>query len=313
MRFIADMREGDSVGDIYLVKQKRSLTTKNGKAYESLILQDRTGTIDAKIWDPGSPGIGEFDALDYVDIVGDVTSFQGNRQLNVKRARRCRDGEYDPANYVPSTEKDAKELYAQLIRYVNDVVKEPHLQRLLQLFFVEDQDFIRAFRISSAAKAIHHGFVGGLLEHTVSVTNLCYYYCKAYPLLNRDLLITAALLHDIGKVRELSAFPANDYTEEGQFIGHIIIGVEMIDEKMREIPDFPALLALELRHCILAHHGELEFGSPKKPAIMEAAALHYADNTDAHMETFKELLTNGQSAGWLGYQNTLGSNIRKTE
>ena len=142
MRFIADMREGDSVGDIYLVKQKRSLTTKNGKAYESLILQDRTGTIDAKIWDPGSPGIGEFDALDYVDIVGDVTSFQGNRQLNVKRARRCRDGEYDPANYVPSTEKDAKELYAQLIRYVNDVVKEPHLQRLLQLFFVEDQDFI---------------------------------------------------------------------------------------------------------------------------------------------------------------------------
>ena len=132
--------------------------------------------------------------------------------------------------------------------------------------------------------------------------------------LKRDLLITVALLHDIGKTRELSRFPRNDYTEAGQFIGHIIIGVQMIDEKIKDIPDFPELLANEVRHCILAHHGELEYGSPKKPAIAEALALNFADNTDAKLEIFKEALQAGQpDAGWIGYQGLLESNIRRTE
>lgn len=312
MRYIRELKEGSKTNDIYLVKKKQSLVTKNGKAYDSLTLQDKTGTIDAKIWDPNSMGIGDFDELDYVDITGDVTTFQGHLQLNIKRARKASEGEYDPADYLPVSSKNIDDMMAAIGKYIN-VVKNKYLHALLEEFFVEDKDFVKAFRQSSAAKSVHHGFVGGLAEHTLGVTNLCYFYCKNYPILNRDLLITAALLHDIGKTRELSSFPKNDYTEEGQFIGHIVIGCEMIDEKIKEIPGFPTLLANEVRHCILAHHGELEFGSPKKPALIEALALNFADNTDAKMEIFKEALEKGQSSDWVGYQNLLESNIRKTE
>ncbi len=312
MQFIETLSEGTNVHSIYLCKKKQELKTKAGKAYDSLTLQDKTGTIDAKIWEPGNMGIGEFDNLDYVDITGGITVFQGQLQLNVPRARRCHEGEYVPADYLPVSEKSIDEMFAELTKYI-DQIEEPHMKKLLQMFFIEDKDFAAKFCSSSAAKMIHHGFVGGLLEHTLGVTNLCYYYCKAYPLLKRDLLIPAAMLHDIGKTRELSAFPKNDYTEEGQFIGHIVIGVEMIDDKMRGIPDFPPILATELRHCILSHHGELDYGSPKVPAIMEAAALNFADNTDARMEIFKELINGSNQPDWIGYQNGLSTNVRKTE
>lgn len=312
MHFIADLREGDSVRDIYLCKKKQELRTKAGKSYDSLTLQDKTGTLDAKIWDPGNAGIGDFDNLDYVEVTGDITSFQGSLQLNVKRVRRAAEGEYDPKDYLPVSDRSIDEMWADFIRYI-DKIEEPHMKALLQAFFLEDTGFAAAFRGSSAAKTMHHGFVGGLLEHSLNVTKLCYAYCSLYPTLKKDLLVPAAMLHDIGKTRELSAFPRNDYTEEGQLIGHIVIGVEMIDEKLKAIPDFPPILALELRHCILAHHGKLEFGSPKVPALMEAAALNYADNTDAHMEMFKEILQGNNTDPWAGYQARVESNVRRTE
>jgi 3'-5' exoribonuclease len=174
-------------------------------------------------------------------------------------------------------------------------------------------DFVKRFKFSSAAKSVHHGFVGGLLEHTLSVLKLCQFYVKQYPILNEDLLYTAALCHDIGKVYELSAFPENDYTDDGQLLGHIVMGCEMVGEQIREIPGFPKKLGNELKHCILAHHGELEFGSPKKPALVEAVALNFADNTDAKMETMKEIFkAAGDQNDWLGYNRLLESNIRKT-
>ena len=182
----------------------------------------------------------------------------------------------------------------------------------MQNLFIRDEKFVKSFKNSSAAKTVHHSFVGGLLEHTLSVVKLCDYYCRMYPLLNRDLLLSAALCHDIGKTRELSAFPRNDYTDAGQFLGHIVIGVEMVGEKIREIEGFPELLSAELKHCILSHHGEFEFGSPKKPAIMEAAALNFADNTDAKMQTFTELLEGTKETEWLGFNRLFESNIRKT-
>ena len=311
MKYIQDFREGNNIHDIYLCRKKLSLVGKNGKSYDSLTLQDKTGTVDAKIWDPGNMGIGDFDELDYIDIIGEVTIFQGKPQVNVKRVRKCREGEYDPKEYLPVSSKNNDEMYRELLK-ICDSVRQRDLNRLLKLFFREDTEFIKKFRMSSAAKAVHHGFVGGLLEHTLSVTKLCDTYAKLYPELSRDLLISAALLHDIGKVRELSLFPKNDYTEEGQMIGHIIIGVEMIDDKLRLIPDFPPLLASQLRHCILAHHGELEYGSPKKPSIMEAAALNFADNTDAKLEIFKELTQRPTENEWLGYQGLLDANIRRT-
>ncbi len=312
MKYIESFREGERISGIYLCKNRQSALTKTGKAYENVILQDKTGTADAKIWDPNSQGIDDFANLDYVDIVADVTSFQGQMQLNIKRARKAREGEYNPVDYLPVSSKDINEMYQELLGFVAKV-KNPYLSQLLKSLFVEDKDFVKAFKFSSAAKTVHHGFVGGLLEHTLSVTKLCDYYINYYPMINGDLLYTAAMCHDIGKVYELSAFPANDYTDEGQLLGHIMIGAEMVGERIRQIPGFPVKLGNELKHCILAHHGELEYGSPKKPALLEAIALNFADNTDAHMQTMIEALkAAGENQGWLGYNRLFESNIRKT-
>ena len=231
--------------------------------------------------------------------------------MNVKRVRKCAEGEYDEQEYMPVSKKNLDEMYAQLLQLIASV-KNTYLNTLLRRFFVDDKVFAERFKKASAAKSVHHGFIGGLLEHTLGVAKLCDYYCTAYPVLKRDLLLTAAICHDIGKVREISAFPTNDYTDEGQFLGHIVIGSEMIGEKIREIAGFPSLLEMELKHCILSHHGEYEFGSPKKPAIIEAVALTYADNTDAKMETFTELLAATQETGWLGFNRLFESNLRNS-
>lgn len=311
MRLISDLREGDMVKEVYLCKQKQILKTKNGKSYYSMLLQDKSGTIDTKIWDLSS-GIDNFEAMDFVCIDGQVTSFQGNLQLNVHRLRRAQQGEYNPADFMPATKKDVGEMIFCLTNYVNSV-KEEHLHKLLSMLFIEDKEFVKRFAAHSAAKSVHHGFIGGLLEHTVSVTKLCDYMAANYPLINRDLLITAALLHDVGKVYEISDFPQNDYTDEGQLLGHIFIGARMAENLADKIPGFPAKLKTELCHCILAHHGELEYGSPKKPALVEALALNMADNTDAKLQTFTEAVDNNtNNTGWLGYNRLFESNIRRT-
>lgn len=312
MKFINELREGEKISGIYLCKHKQAAVTKNGKPYENLILQDKTGTIDGKIWEPNSLGIDEFDPLDYIDVVGDVTSFQGSLQVSIKRARKAGEGEYDPGNYLPVSDKNVDTMYQELLGCAAQV-KNPYLHRLLMSFFEEDEEFVRAFKGNSAAKTVHHGFIGGLLEHTLSVTKLCQYYCKTYPILNHDLLLTSAMLHDIGKTKELSPFPKNDYTDDGQLLGHIMIGAEMVHDKAREIPGFPEKLESEVKHCILAHHGELEYGSPKKPALAEAVALNLADNTDAKMETLTEIFNGaGEQKDWLGYNRFFESNLRKS-
>ena len=312
MRYIETFHEGNHISDIYLCKTKQIQLTKTGKEYGNLILQDKTGTIEAKIWDLSSPGVGEFDAMDYVHIEADVTLFQNANQLNVRRIRTAGEGEYVEADYLPVSKKEIGKMYEELLGFVRSV-KNPWLNQLLSGYFVEDKEFAKAFQFHSAAKTVHHGFVGGLLEHTLSVVKLCDYYAGYYKTLNRDLLLTAAMFHDIGKMQELSRFPENDYTDDGQLLGHIMIGTEMISERIRQIPDFPPRLASELKHCILAHHGELEYGSPKKPALLEALALNFADNTDAKMETMIEALAaGGTNKGWLGYNRLLETNIRKT-
>lgn len=311
MKFIKDLKPGDRVADIYMCKHKLSATTKNGKEYYSVTLQDKTGTVDAKVWEPYSDGIDEFDDTDCIDVFGEVTSFNGALQVNIKRARKCHEGEYDLALYLPVSSKNIDEMYKELLGIIGSI-QNPYLKKLLEEFFVQDEKFIELFRKSSAAKTVHHGFIGGLLEHTLSVTKLCDYFSKTYPRLNRDLLLTAAMCHDIGKTRELSLFPINDYTDEGQFLGHIVMGCEMVSDKARNIQGFPELLKQELQHCILAHHGEFEYGSPKKPAIMEAVALNLADNTDAKMETFTELLANVTTPGWQGYNKFFESNVFET-
>jgi len=310
MKYLDLLKEGDRVSEVYLCKSKQQLKTKAGKSYYSLVLQDKSGMIDGKIWELGS-GIDHFDSLDYIMIDGDVTSFQGGLQLNIRRVRCAGEGEYIPADYLPVSSRDIKVMYTELIEYIKSFTN-PHLKKLATAIFIEDKVLAKTFANHSAAKSVHHGFVGGLLEHTLGIVELCDFLSSKYTLLNRDLLLCAAMLHDIGKIKELSAFPENDYTDAGQLLGHIMIGTEIINDKIRDIKEFPEVLSLELKHCILAHHGELEYGSPKKPALAEAVALSMADNLDAKLETLKECFANAEGTEWLGYNRLFESNIRKT-
>lgn len=295
MRYIETLREGERIQEIYLCRQRTTAMTKTGKEYENVILQDKTGSLDAKIWDPHSMGIDEFDALDYVEVNGDVTVFNGQTQLSIKRARKISETDVDPTNYLPCTNKNIDEMMMELTKFIAGV-NNPYYKQVLTKLFIDNTEFAEAFKKHSAAKSVHHGFIGGLLEHTLSVAKMCDFFAKQYPILNRDLLMTSAICHDIGKVYELSDFPMNDYTDAGQLLGHIVMGSEMLGKIMDSIPDFPTKLKNELKHCILAHHGELEYGSPKKPALIEAMALNLADNADAKIETMTELLNSNSSA-----------------
>ena len=313
MKYIEDLREDMMINEIYFCRKKQELQTKAGKPYYALILQDKTGNIDGKVWNVISGGIGEFSALDYINVAGRVTSFNGSLQLNIDRLRKCDEGEYNPEDFMPCTKKDVNEMYGEILKMI-ETVQEPHLKSILQIFFQNTPEFQTRFQQHSAAKSVHHGFMGGLLEHTLGVAKICEFYVSAYPIINHDLLITAALFHDMGKIYELSPFPENDYTDAGQLLGHIYMGAHIIENTCAQVPDFPKVLKRELIHCILAHHGELEYGSPKKPAIIEAFALNFADNADAKFETITEVLSGGDanSLEWLGFQRTLDTNIRRT-
>ena len=311
MTYIQEYKEGNKFYGIYLCKSKQVLKTKAGKTYYSLLLQDKTGIIDAKVWELNN-GIDDFDSMDFIMTDGMVTSFQGSRQVNVNRIRKAQEGEYDPAEYIPASKYDREEMYQELKGLIA-TIEEPHLKTLAEKYYVQDTEFVKEFKQHSAAKSVHHGFVGGLLQHTLAVMKMCDYIASQYPVVDRDFLITAALFHDIGKMWEISEFPANDYTDEGQLLGHIFLGAELIGKEAALIPGFPPALAAELRHCILAHHGELEYGSPKKPAMAEALALAFADNMDAKLETITEIYDKAEpTMEWLGYNRYMESNIRQS-
>ena len=313
MRFIGNLTDGMRVSDVYLCKAKTVSLTKNGKEYANVVLQDKTGQIEAKIWNLNDPAIHDFEAMDYVQVDATVTVFNGGNQMNVHRIRVATEDEYTAEDYFPVSKRDREEMIREL-RTLSNSVKDEYMRALLKSFF-ENEKFMKMFMDHSAAKSVHHGFIGGLAEHTLSVAGMCEKASEHYPYLNRDLLLTGALLHDVGKVKELSLFPANDYTDEGQLLGHITIGAQMVSEVINKIGGFPKVQRNQILHLILSHHGEYEFGSPKKPAIMEAFVLSFIDNMDAKLETMKELLESKapiNEDGWMGFQKLLDTNVRKT-
>lgn len=311
MRYIKELRDGEMVSETYYCKQKQTLQAKNGKSYFSMILQDKSGTMDGKVWDLNSPGIDDFDAKDYVHIDGQVQSFQGTLQLNIRRVRKLSEGEYDESEYLPCTKKDVDTMYGEILAMI-DSLQDENFKRLAESYFKEDNKFRDMFKKHSAAKTMHHGFIGGLLEHTLSVAKLCDFLTTQYPVLDRDLLVTAAIFHDVGKLAEITPFPENDYSDAGQLLGHIFIGADWLSQRMDKLGGFSSKRKNELIHCILSHHGELEFGSPKKPALAEALALSMADNLDAKLEGATELFDSTEDNGWLGFQRQFESNMRKT-
>lgn len=314
MKYIESLRDGMHVKCVYLCKAKSVALTKNGKEYGNLTLQDKTGQIDAKIWNLGSPGVRDFDVMDFVEIDATVSVFNGANQMNISMIGRAPEGSYNPNDYFPTSEKNIGEMQQELKDLIISV-QNPYLKQLLGKFF-GNGDFVKRFSCHSAAKSVHHGFIGGLLEHSLSVAKLCDMIAVHYgSYVNRDLLVTAAILHDVGKLKELSSFPTNEYTDAGQLLGHIMIGSMWVSQVADTIADFPEKLKNELIHLILSHHGELEFGSPKKPALIEAMILSFVDNMDAKVETMYEAFESKQpqnSDGWLGFNKLLDSNIRKT-
>ncbi|MBN2222683.1 MAG: HD domain-containing protein [Vallitaleaceae bacterium] len=311
MQYIETVRENDQVTDHYLCVSKQVLKTRAGKTYYSLRLQDKTGSLEAKIWDLHD-GISHFEAGDYVKIDGAVVTFQGTLQLNIKRVRVSQEGEYNKNDYIPTSEYDINDMYKEFLSYLNEV-ENKYIKELLEKFFVEDKVLVKKFKEHGAAKTVHHNYFGGLLEHTLGILRTCKYLASAYPVVNKDYLYAGAMLHDIGKIEEMSALPLVEYTDEGQLLGHIVIATEWIHDKVKEIPGFPKKTENLIKHMVLSHHGELEYGSPKKPAILEAILLHYADNIDAKVKTVTTLLNQAESEDdWIGYQKFFETNLRRT-
>lgn len=293
-----------------ICRYKQILKNKNGKDYCSVKLQDRTGTIDGKIWNLHG-GIGEFDIDDVVNVEGETILYQDALQLSIFKIERAPEGTYNLKDLIPHTEKDISLLENELFQFIEDI-KHPFIKNLLEEVFY-DEEIYRLFLQHSAAKSLHHAYLGGLLEHTISVTKLGAYLSDQYAGVQKDLVIAGCLLHDIGKIYELSSFPRNDYTDEGQMIGHIVMGSELVSDYAKKIPDFPKELLMVIKHIILSHHGEYEFASPKRPKCIEAMIVHLADNADAKLKMFEEMLQNGQDQEpYVGYHKILNRNIRKT-
>ena len=310
MRYIKDIKDGERVIDHYLVRKKEIREARNGKSFASLKLMDKTGLIDAKIWEMNG-NIQAFEEGEVVKVDATVSVYQNEFQMKITKLRRSTEGEYLPADYIPITTKDIDEMFEKVLLIIGGV-KNPFIKTLLENVFVKNSEIQEKFKTHQAAMYVHHGYVGGLLEHTLSVAEICHSLGERYRYVNADLLACGALLHDIGKIYELNPLPASEYTDDGQMLGHIVIGIEMVAMEIREISDFPHELASLIKHLIISHHGEYEYGSPKLPSVPEAMILHFADNIDAKLTTFTEVYDKDTGRGkWTGFQKSLGRYIRK--
>jgi 3'-5' exoribonuclease len=277
--FISEIKDRDQVNSVFLVKEKSTAMAKNGKPYMTLQLMDRSGEIEGRIWDNVDAVSAKFEKNDFVSVHSKVSVYLGKMQLIISDLSAVPEEEVNLAEFLPETERDIQDMVTELGSLV-DSLTDDHLFRLLSAFF-GDSGFMALYRIAPAAKGMHHVYLGGLLEHSLAVARLADRIVPLYPGLNRDLLVAGALLHDIGKVREMTYLRAFDYTDEGKLLGHIIIGTEMIQERISSIPGFPVELAMLLKHMILSHHGQYDFGSPKRPKTIEATVLNYLDDLDS--------------------------------
>ena len=283
--YIADLKPGTSVTTTFMVRAKERKTARNGNAYLDLEFQDSTGTVKAKLWDCDRAET-PFEADDVVRISGAVEVFQGNLQLSLRKIVKCREADVNLADYLPHSTQDPEQLFEALMARIQQMPHGP-LQTLLLAVF-NDPEIARKYKLAPAAMSYHHAFIGGLIEHVSSLVRLGDRVCDHYPFLNRQLLLAGLMLHDLGKIEELNFTRGFSYSTRGQLIGHISMGTEMIRDKVKMIPDFPPELWDRLQHIILAHHGKLEFGSPKEPMFMEALAVNYLDDLDSKLEAVRE-------------------------
>ena len=291
--WVKDIKEEDNVNDLYLVKAKRTGQTKNGAPFLSLTLSDRTGDIEARVWERAEELGSLFREGDIIEISGKAGSYRNQVQLTLSGLALSKQN--DPTLFLETTPYDISDMMRELKGIVRRI-KNDDLRDLINSF-LSDHDFSEKFRETPAAKNFHHGYIGGLLEHTLSVCRLAGHVYDQYPELDGDLLVTGAFLHDIGKIREFSYGRTIDYSDEGRLLGHLVLGVSMLEQKLSGFKKFPAETALCLKHMILSHHGEYDFGSPKRPKFLEAFVLHLIDDLDAKMNGIARFMSKDKNEG----------------
>ena len=307
---IANLKENTTVSSVYLCKECKVATKKDGSPYLNLTLMDSTGSASAKFWTPPADLNVGFAGGDFVFVEAAVGSYNGALDLKINSIRKAEEGSYIPEMFFPVSNRDFNEMRQELLAFVNKV-DDPDYHNLL-VFIFKNQDIYRSYLQKSAAKSMHQNYIHGLLEHSLSVTRLCETEAQMYPTINKSLLLTAALLHDIGKIRELSDFPKNDYTIDGSLFGHLVMGYQMLSLWAKQIPGFPEDKLRDLEHCIVSHHGKREWGSPEVPQIAEAMALHLADMIDSRMAAFEHhiAVSKPDEEGWYPYLSSFESRVR---
>ena len=312
--FLSDCchHENKVITSSFVVTSKQVKPKKTGEPYLALTLGDRTGQIEAKMWDNVEDAIDAFEQDDFLKIKGLLNKYKNRFQITIHKLRKLRESEIDFSDYLPKTSKDIGELWQTLAGFVVSF-QDPHLRALVEAFMA-DPEIAEAYRNAPAAKSLHHAFIGGLLDHVVSLFRSCDLVCRNYPQINRDLLLTGAFLHDIGKIYELTYNRSFTYTTRGQLLGHMIIELEMLQAKLTQFPAFPAELKTLVEHLIISHHGEYEFGSPKLPMFPEALVLHYLDDLDSKMESMRAHFERelGLDDAWTGYNPSLGRPLLNT-
>ncbi|MBI5561160.1 MAG: HD domain-containing protein [Deltaproteobacteria bacterium] len=307
---VKEIKEGLKVDSTLLVARKETGVSKSGKSYLALKLMDSTGELEARVWDNAQSLAEGFTKDDVCSVKGVAISYQGKIQINITDIKRVAEGQFEARDYLPSSKKDPLEMMAELDSVVSDM-RDVHLRGLLSAIFA-DRKARELFMLAPAAKTMHHPYLGGLLEHTLSMCKLGNLVSQHYGTVNRDLLMAGCILHDIGKIYELSYSKSFDYTDEGRLLGHITMGVGLVDSRIKETAGFPPNLAMLLKHMILSHHGHLEFGSPKRPKTIEALLLYYLDDLDAKVNSIESLKEKSEGAGnWTDYQRLFERYIYK--
>lgn len=288
--FIKDIRSEGSVEGIFMIKSKRLSSSRAGKPFLSLVIMDSSGEMEGRVWENALEVAKGLSNDDIVQLRALAVSYKGRLQLNIQHMEKISDVNINLGDFLPHTSKDVDDMWNRLCEYAGKV-KDPHLVKLLNLF-LEDKKFVEDFKKTPAAKGVHHVYIGGLLEHTLSVCELAEKVSEQYPDIRFDILTTASILHDVGKVKELRYHRSFDYTDAGRLIGHVVLGIEMIEERINRISGFPERLRMLLDHAIISHHGEYSNGSPKRPKTCEALILHMLDDLDAKINGFKRVMEN---------------------
>jgi 3'-5' exoribonuclease len=299
-------QENKVITSTFVVVSKQIKPKKSGEPYLALTLGDRTGQLEAKMWDNVDDVLDAFEQDDFLKVKGLINKYKNRFQLTVHKLRRLADAEIDYSDYLPKTTKNIDALWQELVEFVA-TFQNPHLKALLQAF-INDPQIAYAYRNAPAAKTLHHAYIGGLLDHVVSLIRSCDLICRNYPNVNRDLVLAGAFLHDIGKIDELTFSRSFSYTTRGQLLGHMVIELEMLQAKLALVPEFPVELKTLLEHLIISHHGQYEFGSPKLPMFPEALLLHYMDDLDSKIESMRAQFEreSENDSPWTSYNPSLG-------